>query len=125
MSMHLEGPWLSTTGKKKGKVKWASAEHKQQAEQAAHDWEALKARHAPVKKVFDKNYTNSKMPKIVIPRSTAHIPSRSDSGGVAARAPDKIYTGTKILGIGTLHKSNMVPVFSDKEAVEISTMRRG
>jgi hypothetical protein len=27
-------------------------------------------------------------------------------------------------GIGTLHKSNGVPVFSDEEAVDIATMRR-
>ena len=34
------------------------------------------------------------------------------------------YSGTKMLGIGTLHKSNAVPVFSDTEAVEIAQMRR-
>lgn len=34
------------------------------------------------------------------------------------------YTGTKVLGIGTMHKSNMVPIFSDDEAVDISKMRR-
>ena len=33
MSMHLEGPWLSTTGKKKGPRKWASAEAKRKAQQ--------------------------------------------------------------------------------------------
>jgi hypothetical protein len=43
---------------------------------------------------------------------------------VAARPPDKIYTGTKIRGIGTMHKSNAVPIFSDDEAREISSMRR-
>ena len=34
------------------------------------------------------------------------------------------YTGTKIIGIGTMHKSNAVPIFSDDEAKEISSMRR-
>jgi len=34
------------------------------------------------------------------------------------------YTGTKIIGIGTMHKSNAVPIFSDEEAKEISSMRR-
>ena len=34
------------------------------------------------------------------------------------------YTGTKIIGIGTMHKSNMVPIFSDEEAVDIARMRR-
>ena len=34
------------------------------------------------------------------------------------------YTGTKIIGIGVMHKSNAVPIFSNEEAVAISTMRR-
>ena len=34
------------------------------------------------------------------------------------------YTGDKIKGIGTMHKSNAVPVFSDNEAKEIASMRR-
>jgi hypothetical protein len=34
------------------------------------------------------------------------------------------YTGDKMLGIATLHKSNAVPVFNTEEAVEISKMRR-
>ena len=35
MTMHLEGPWLSTTGKKKGPKKWASSEAKAKAEREA------------------------------------------------------------------------------------------
>jgi len=123
--MHLEGPWLSTTGKKKGKQKFASAEQKRQHEQLAADWQQLKTQYEPVKKTFNRGFTNSKMPRIVIPRGTDHIPSLNTGAGVAARAPDKVYTGTKVKGIGTMHKSNAVPVFSDEEAVEISTMRRG
>jgi len=34
------------------------------------------------------------------------------------------YTGDKMKGVATMHKSNAVPVFSDKEAKEISSMRR-
>ena len=125
MSMHLEGPWLSTTGKRRAKPKFASAEHKRQAEAQAAAWELLKQKHAPKKPVFSKSYTNSKMPKIVIPRGTDHIPSRADTGGIAARAPDKVYTGSAVVGISTLHKSNGVPVFSKEEAIDISKMRRG
>jgi hypothetical protein len=125
MSMHLEGPWLSTTGKRRTKPKFASAEHKRQAEAQTAAWELLKQKHAPKNPVFSKAFSNSKMPKIVIPRGTAHIPSLNSGQGIAARAPDKVYTGTKVKGIGTMHKSNAVPVFSDEEAVEISTMRRG
>ena len=39
MTMHLEGPWLSTTGRKKGPKKWESAEAKRKAEQRRSDWE--------------------------------------------------------------------------------------
>jgi len=122
--MHLEGPWLSTTGKKRSKPKFASAEHKRQAEAQAAAWELLKQKHAPKKPVFSKSYTNSKMPKIVIPRGTAHIPSLNTGVGTAARAPDKVYTGNAVVGISTLHKSNGVPVFSKEEAIDISKMRR-
>ena len=34
------------------------------------------------------------------------------------------YTGDKLLGIATMHKSNMVPVFDSKSAEDISKMRR-
>jgi hypothetical protein len=58
-------------------------------------------------------------------RETQRIPSRDTGGGVATLAPAKVYTGTKVKGIATMHKSNAVPVFSDEEAIEISRMRRG
>jgi hypothetical protein len=122
--MHLEGPWLSTTGKRRAKHKFASAEAKRRAEELSAAWEDLK-------KTYDKPLPKKTVPmrkySLSIPahRTTAHIPSKADTGGIAARAPDKVYTGTKVKGIGTMHKSNAVPVFSDEEAVEISTMRRG
>lgn len=124
MSMHLEGPWLSTTGKKRAKPKFASAEHKRLHEEQTDAWEKLKQAHAPKKVVHNKAYSNSKMPKIVIPRGTAHIPSLNTGVGTAARAPDKVYTGNSVVGISTLHKSNGVPVFSKEEAIDISKMRR-
>jgi hypothetical protein len=34
------------------------------------------------------------------------------------------YTGDKMKGIGTMHKSNAVPIFTDNEAKDISSMRR-
>jgi len=132
MSMHLEGPWLSTTGKKKGKVKWASAEHKRKAEEADRTWKELlkrqgieqedrKQRRAMSAPSLSGNYS------LAIPEgrnTTAHIPSRDTGGGNATMPAPKVYTGTKVLGIATMHKSNAVPVFSDEEAVDISKMRR-
>jgi hypothetical protein len=56
--------------------------------------------------------------------NTHDIPSRVTPGSSTASV-HKVYTGTKVKGIATMHKSNAVPVFSDEEAVEISRMRRG
>jgi hypothetical protein len=42
----------------------------------------------------------------------------------AAAPAKKVYTGDKMLGIGTMHKSNAVPVFSKEDAVDMAKMRR-
>ena len=42
--MHLEGPWLSTTGKRKGKQKFASADAKRKSEQLDKEWRELQKR---------------------------------------------------------------------------------
>lgn len=60
-------------------------------------------------------------------RSTDHIPSAdmTKATGIAAKAETKEYTGTEIVGIATLHKSNAVPVRrGTDEAKEIARMRR-
>jgi hypothetical protein len=36
----------------------------------------------------------------------------------------KVYTGSAMKGIGTLHKSNAVPIFSAEEAIDQANMRR-
>lgn len=131
MTMHLVGPYLTTTGKKKGKKKFASAEHKRKAEQLDESWKELqkkwgieaeekKRKRALAAPSLSGNYS------LKIPEgrnTTAHIPSRDTGGNATLKAP-KVYTGTKVKGIATMHKSNAVPVFSDEEAVDISKMRR-
>ena len=58
-------------------------------------------------------------------RETPYYPSlNSADTGSATKAPPKVYTGDKVIGIATLHKSNAVPVFNSEQAVEISSMRR-
>lgn len=48
-----------------------------------------------------------------------------DTGFVACTKKfQNSYTGDKMKGIGTMHKSNAVPIFTDNEAKEISSMRR-
>ncbi len=58
-------------------------------------------------------------------RETPKIPSLPFTGAPCLKKENPVYTGNKIKGIGTMHKSNAVPVFSDEQAVEIATMRRG
>jgi hypothetical protein len=48
-----------------------------------------------------------------------------DRTQVAGRAEAKVYSGERrLLGIATLHKSNMVPVFDQQDAIDIARMRR-
>ena len=54
----------------------------------------------------------------------SHIPSLPFTGETCGRPADKVYTGDKMIGIGTLHKSNAVPVFSSDDAKDIAKMRR-
>ena len=40
------------------------------------------------------------------------------------RKPEKVYTGNRLIGIATMHKSNSVPVFRQQDAEDIARMRR-
>jgi hypothetical protein len=125
--MHLEGPWLSTTGKRKGKKKFASAEHARKAREQAESWDALQKKWAVSNKTQTPNTNLSSTYSLKIPEgrnTTAHINSLDTGLGNAVLKPAKVYTGTKVKGIATMHKSNAVPVFSDEEAIDISKMRR-
>jgi len=129
MSMHLEGPWLSTTGKKKGKRKFRNAEEARISRELDESWKALQKKWAVEEEDKKRRRALSAEPlsynlSAGITRSTKHIPSRGDGMGSATLAPAKVYTGTKVKGIATMHKSNAVPVFSDEEAIDISRMRR-
>jgi hypothetical protein len=129
MTMHLEGPWLSTVGKRKGKVKFRNAEEARKARELDESWKALQKKWAV--EAEDKKRKRAMTAETLsynlstdTTRSTKHIPSRGDGTGNATLAPAKVYTGTKVKGIATMHKSNAVPVFSDEEAQDISRMRR-
>ena len=133
MTMHLEGPWLTTTGKIRSKRrKFASAEAAARDRELRAEWQQRQQEWARVTPHFAAKPSRAVLltaprisPQYPPGREPQAIPSRPDTpGAVAARPPDKIYTGTKIKGIGTMHKSNAVPVFSDDEAREISSMRR-
>lgn len=129
--MHLEGPWLSTTGKRKGKKKFASAEHARKARELDESWKDLLRRQGIEQQEGKRKRAMTASPLsdsycLTIPEgrnTTAHIRS-VDTGGNAVLKPNPVYTGTMVKGIATMHKSNAVPVFSSEEAIDISKMRR-
>ena len=129
--MHLEGPWLSTTGKKKGKKKFASAEHARKAREQEESWKELQKKWAVEAEDKKRSRGLAAAPlkgnySLAIPEgrnTTAHLKS-VDTGGNALLKPNPVYTGSMVKGIATMHKSNAVPVFSDEQAVDISKMRR-
>lgn len=131
MTMHLCGPALTMTGKKKGRFKFRNAEEARRARELAADWEQIKQRHgvpAKEKKMSRIRETlQSSGYRLTTPvgRPTTHDIPSLPMGGAAVKAAPKVYTGTKVLGIATMHKSNAVPVFQAEDAVEISRMRRG
>jgi len=127
--MHLCGPALTMTGKKKGRHKFRNAAEAQKARELDASWKELQkkwgveAEQKRRRRALEAEPLDYKLTAPAGRTTTHHIPSRSTAGGSTA-AVHKVYTGTKILGIGTMHKSNAVPIFSDDEAKEISSMRR-
>jgi hypothetical protein len=131
MTMHLCGPALTLTGKKKGKFKFRNAEEARKSRELDASWKELQKKWE-VEADEKRRSRAMKAPaleyKLTTPpgRATSNnIPSRNTGDGIGASKPVQQYTGTKMLGIGVMHKSNSVPIFSDQEAVEIATMRRG
>ena len=127
--MHLHHPSLSLNGKKKGKIKFRNADEARKSRELEESWKALQKQwgiEAENKKRRRAMSAETLSYNIGIPegRSTKHLKSLGQDNGVALLKPAPVYTGTKIKGIGTMHKSNAVPIFSDEEAVAIANMRR-
>ena len=79
------------------------------------------------------NFSKSKSKKISASFPALKIPAGRESPPIVSlntgfvtctKKFQNCYTGNKMKGIGTMHKSNAVPIFTDNEAKEISSMRR-
>jgi len=129
--MHLAHPALTMGGKRKGKVKFRNSAEAQKARQLEAEWKELQKKWDVEAEDKKRKRALSAEPLVYnlstpVGRASQHINSLDTGHKGAVRTKDiPQYTGTKILGIGTMHKSNAVPVFSDDEAKAISTMRRG
>jgi hypothetical protein len=76
---------------------------------------------APKKKLTGVDVSLQPKPYV---RETPNYPSLNSVGGSTAKSAPKVYTGTLIKGIATMHKSNAIPIISDEQAVEVASMRR-
>ena len=128
--MHLAHPALTTGGKRKGKQKFRNADEARKARELDASWKKLQekwgveAEEKKSKRAMSQPTLTYKLSTPPGRNTTNNIPSRVTEGGSTAPV-HKVYTGDKIIGIATMHKSNAVPVFSDEQAVDISRMRRG
>jgi hypothetical protein len=111
------------TSAKKSKKRKPTAKQRE----LQNSWELLLKKYATKTVPAKKQQQLSEVYSLGKPagRETPKIPSLPFTAGPCSKAPDKIYTGNAIKGIGTMHKSNAVPIFTDEQAVEIATMRRG
>ena len=128
MTMHLEKPWLSTTGKRKGRVKFKSAEAKRQAEQLAREWEQVKQKHSEplfAKKVSQPKPVAKPQPAAVAKDTQQPRSLNSWITGPVSSKPNQQYTGDNVKGIAVMHKSCLQPVFNQQEAIDSAKMRRG
>ena len=146
MTMSLVGPYLTTTNYKKRKAKkltpnklealrveWRK-HNKDMRRKNMHslqyetfeDYLAYTQGNPPKRKEEKefKPYEASK-PNV---RDTKEYPSLKTSDtipGACAKRETPTYTGDLIVGIGTMHKSNAVPIMrGTKQAEEIAKMRR-
>lgn len=127
MTMHLVGPWLTTTGKPRGKKKYRTASQAatDRANRAA--WQAMLDKYKVPAADRRQPMTTVKLPTDPGPyrRDTGpRVPSVDTGQGQAVVPEPKRYTGEQCIGIGQLHKSNGVPIFRKQDAEDIAKMRR-
>jgi len=127
MTMHLVGPYLTLTGKKKGKKKFASAEHKHRAEQLDQEWRELQKKWGVEAKGKKRGQAMSSEVWVSEPNrrlAENKIPSLNTGWVPCTKKAAPVYTGDKIIGIAVQHKSCLQPVFNSDHIVEIARMRR-
>lgn len=142
MTMSMVGPGLTTTSYKKRKQKPRTKNQQLAFEQQHREYNKSMKRmgcHNQMMSLEDYDLyvrglykPKAKKSEKYTPtnnyrRQTPDIPSLGNGVGVATVKEQMKYSGERqLLGIATMHKSNMVPVFADQkeQAKEIASMRR-
>ena len=134
MSMHLAGHGLNniSTRKRKSGIVLNDA-----FKQAFREYNKFMKRIGSKAVTFDEyiQYRKGKSkytPKVIkdpfeaapYRRPSPVVQSGMGIGCSAPKREENVYTGDRLMGIATMHKSNMVPVFKQEDAEEIAKMRR-
>ena len=131
MTMHMMHPALSMGGKRKGKIKFRNAEEARKHRELESDWHDLQKKWGVEQEAKKRKRAMAAEPLVYslntpIGRTNTHHIKSLNTGhsGPVSSKPAQKYTGSKMLGVGQLHKSNAVPVFCDQDAIDIARMRR-
>lgn len=131
MTMHLMGPYMTTTvynrknksNKTKRQVQAEQEHEKYLRKMGVHPEQRANRKPTKGDKCYGSTTGSNPVREGSIPSSSANSLFYDKS---MAKPEEKVYNGKrKLLGIATLHKSNMVPVFDKESAIEIAKMRRG
>tara|TARA_A100000164_G_scaffold322584_1_gene305888 strand:+ start:5409 stop:5786 length:378 start_codon:yes stop_codon:yes gene_type:complete len=125
--MHLVGPYMTTTSYKKRKAK-KKTQGQIEADARHEKW--LRKMNAHPEQIARNKEKNANVSILSVPDYSSNSPTIPTSdvipGGSTAPKERQIYSGERrLLGVATMHKSNMVPVFDSKDAKDIAKMRRG
>lgn len=125
MSMHLVGPYMTTT-KYNRKQKQSKSKKLQKAQQEHEQW--LKSMGVGKTQLPTDAKGNRQgiydIPDYREHQATARLSNKVAANGTAKERVE--YTGNEIAGIVTTHKSNLMPVRKDNKqaAIDAATMRR-
>ena len=108
-------------------MKFSSSAAKHQYLELEKSWNLIKNKHIlPVKPVVKAKYKlDTVAPQMSTSRLVStNIPSVVTAGGSCGKKETQFYTGDKIIGIATIHKSCLQPIFNHQLAIDVAHMRR-
>jgi hypothetical protein len=129
MTMHLVRG-MTTTGRRKGKRKFASSAAKQAEAQLAAEWERKQTEWAKMSPARSRSPQSSSStytaPQIPAGRDTLRNARSVDTGvtGAVTVKQTQHYSGDRLIGISIMHKSCLQPVFTEEQARDAASMRR-
>jgi hypothetical protein len=116
--------FIQVPQKKRIKVKLANTKRLREARKNHKDWLESQGLDDKTLRNRTKNFKGYEIPKY---EPDPNVPKCSDKipVGTGGKKEQMQYSGKRrLIGIGLMHKSNLVPIWDEEGAKEISTMRR-